>query len=202
MSFALAVLLLALPASAHVPMVRGQLVAVTHEAELIAVATVTDIKAIKPGTDELTAKIERRLLGHPSGDEVHFRGPHVLAAGERYVLFLRQRAGVWESVAPSGTIFPAKASDDRDYQAAIERLLAAFKQPDNAQAEGTWAALFPALRAANDTLRYNAALDLIAFIDAGHPPSAAQRQQIEQLLATKDLDPALRPILNAVMHRR
>jgi len=195
----LLVLIVGSAAWAHIPTVRGHLVASTRDAEIIVVGTVRDVTAVGPRSDDVDVTIDHKLRGATPQDKLRFRSPHQLGVGDRCVLFLRHAAGAWESVTPSGTIFPAKPSDDPDYQKVIGSLVSAFALPDAARPNAVRAALLPALTASNDTLRYHAALELAALAEAGHGPNPTEKAQLQSLLSKKDFDPALQPLIQGLL---
>lgn len=186
-------------ADAHLPVLRGRLVELVQQSEMIVAAKV---KQTQPaGEPESTTEIavERVLRGHAAEPTLSFRGAIHVAPGARYVFFLRRSGAVVECVQPSGVVFPALPQDDAVYGATIVAIGEALQADDRSRELKLRAALVPALSADAAALRYNAALELASMSAHGPPLGDGERARLERLLADPHTDPALRPLLSPLV---
>jgi hypothetical protein len=103
-------------------------------------------------------------------------------------------------VHSSGVHFPATEADDADYSRAVRQIAGALRLPEAKQVSAMRTALIPALQAKALELRYHAALELAALAHPGHELTDEQRKAIEAVRGAPDLDPALAPLLDRVLH--
>jgi hypothetical protein len=181
-------------------MLRGQLLDLVARADRIVIAQISTAERRPAGDTWLSARVVANLRGAPRPRTLRVLSPAYLASGRRYVLFLRQRGDVIESLAPPGTVFEALPADQRYYRHTLRQLGAAWQQAEPLRTTATRAALIGALGATPQALRYQAALDLSALTDAGHGPVAAERQRLERLIRRTN-DAALKGLLTSVMRR-
>ncbi len=186
-------------AAAHLPVLRGHLVEVVRQSDLVVVGRVTETRSAGAPVRETTVAVARVLRGASGEHLLVFRGRLDAAAGSRQVFFLRHAAPGLECVQPSGVIFPARAEDDEIYRDTVAAIGEALRDAGVAQGVKLRAALLPALSARPAALRYNAALDLVAFTEQGPPLGADERAKLQRLRADERTDPALRPLLSEAL---
>jgi hypothetical protein len=192
----LALLLIADPASAHIPNVAGKLVDCIQRSDVIVAGVVERMTDLDARTVEATVRVERTLLGELPGTTVTFAGGARFAVAQRYVIFLRREGATLVGVQPSGTYFPSAVSDDDQYAQVVTAVRAALVAPEAERVDRLRSALIPALRAGPRELRYNAALELGAL--AHHPLSAEHRAQLESIMTEPGIDPTLRRLIELV----
>ena len=193
-----ALLLWSQAAAAHIPQLSGKLVDCISHSDVIVAGTVDQVTDVTNRIVETTLKVEHVLAGEVAVPSVTFRGGARFAPHERYVVFLRRASGAFEGVQAAGTLFNSRPQDDGEYQQAIDSVRAALRAPPDAQVDRLRAALIPALRAAPQPLRYHAALELAALAHHG-PLNADNRQVLAALVADPGFDPALRPLVTALL---
>ena len=199
---AAALLAAALPATAHMPLVKGRLVDLTQRSDAIVIGRVSATAPIRDRQVVATVQIDRVL----SGDLAHqsrlaFRASSGLASGERQVLFLVRTDSGYASVQQPGTVFPCRPEDDATYLAAVTDVHRALTLRGDAQVTALRAALIPLLSASVAELRYHAALELSALAAGGHGPTPAEQAALARWLEAPGSDPALRPIVRSVSSR-
>jgi hypothetical protein len=192
-------LLLPAPSFGHVQTPRGRLVDVIQRSDVILIATIEASSELSPRLCDTTASVARVLRGGPITSTLSFRAPTGLATGQRYVMFLRREGTVFVSLAPSGTVFPVTPADDAAYEGAVNGIGAALTADESARVRALQAALVSALSAPSRELRYYAALDLAALDHGGHRLSDGERERLASLLRQDDTDPALQPLLGALV---
>ena len=191
----LALAALAPDADAHLPALRGRLIELVQQSDVIVAAKVKQTQPAGEPVSTTTIAVERVLRGHTAGPTLSFRGAIHVAPGARYVFFLRHSGAVVECVQPSGVVFPAPPQDDAVYRATIVAIGEALQADDPSRELKLRAALVPALSAGAAALRYNAALELASMSAHGPPLGDDERARLARLLADPHVDPALRPLL-------
>jgi hypothetical protein len=191
--------LAAAPVAAHIKTLTGHLIDIVGQSDLVVIGVVTEPASSSASGDELTIDVGATILGELEGKTLRARTSARLAAFERQVVFLKREPFGYRCVQPSGTRFAATPEDDADYRRAVQAVAAALRLPREQQIEPLRAALIPALRAASAPLRYHAALDLSSLTHGGHELTAAERVQVEAVRSAPDVDPNLRPILDALL---
>jgi hypothetical protein len=184
------------PAAAHLKVLRGKLLELVQRSNLIVIGTAERVIPIGTSLVDTTVKVAHVLAGTSTETRLTFRGPTRFAPGERYVFFLHHTPTGFAAEQDSGTVFPCTPADDAVYRRTVEALTHALRTAVATRDDAVRGALLPALTATPAPLRYHAALELRALADAGHPPNAAERARLEQLLRDPATDPALRPLLN------
>jgi hypothetical protein len=192
---------LAAPAFAHLQRLQGHLVELTQRSALIVIASVQRVRGSGTSRAEVTATVLSTLHGDTVNGTLIFGSPSGLAAGDRCVVFLTRQGAAWENAAPSGALFLVKPDDDTVYRKLIAGLDAALARPAAQRPDALRAALISVLSAANDTLRYDAGLELVALASDGHGPDSKEREELQRLSAAKDFDPALRPLVEGLLRQ-
>jgi len=190
-------LLAAQPSAAHVPQLRGRLIDLVAQSDVVLIGTVTEVRPTASRWHDTTMRVEQRLIGDAPDAVVTFRARPRVAPGQRFVFFLRRAGSNLECVQLSGTVFPAPAGDDAVYRATITAIGQALRLPAADRAAAMGAALIPALSAAAPPLRYHAVLELGAL--AHHGLSESQRRALERLAADPTTDPDIRPVLTSLI---
>ena len=198
-ALSLATVLAGTPAIAHLPAIRGKLVELVQRSDLIVIGSADRVIPVGTSLVDTTVTIAEVLAGTADEKHLTFRGPTRFAPGERYVFFLHRTPDGFAAQQDSGTVFPCTAADDAIYRSTVQALSHALQSDVAARPDAIRAALLPALTAMSDPLRYSAALELVSLAQSGHPPTLAERARIEQLLHDKATDPALQPLLNALL---
>lgn len=195
-----ALLLVALDtARAHIPQLRGRLLDLVAQSDVVAVGTVETASALDPRTNSTTVRIETALVGEAPGPTLTFRGAARFPVGSRFVFFLRRDGSGFECVQPSGTLFPARPQDDAAYRVTVTGIKLAQREPADKQPAALRTALIPALSAAVPTLRYHAVLELAAL--AHHGLSDTDRQALARIAADPSTDATIRPIIKTLLDR-
>ena len=184
---------------AHVQTVRGKLVDLVQRSDLIVIGTAAQVVHIDNTHVDTTVRIAAVLAGATAERRLTFRGPTRFAPQERYVFFLRRTATGFGALQESGTVFPCTPADDAIYRSTIHALRQALRAPEDTRADTVRAALIPALTAAAEPLRYHAAFEIRALTASGHPPTAEERTRLQALAGDPATDPALRPLLDAIL---
>lgn len=177
---------------------QGRLIDLIQHSDIIALGTADNVRTLDARQVDTDLRVEDTLVGTLKERTLTFRGPNGIAAGERYVVFLRRTATGFESIQPSGTIFPSRPQDDEGYRRAIQSISHALRADTGAQVTAVRAVLITALAASAQPLRYHAALELAALVRDGHAPTEAEQQRLTALIASPTLDPTLRPLLTAI----
>jgi len=187
------------PAAAHLNALSGHLIDIVAQSDVAIVGVVTKPASLSPGGKELTIDVGSVLLGELTEKTLKAQTSVRLAMGERQVIFLKREPFGYRCVQPSGTRFQAAPEDDADYRRVVNAIHIALQLPPDQQIQPLRAALIPALRSASMSLRYHAALDLGSLTHSGHELTAEERTQIEAIRSAAGVDPALRPILDALL---
>jgi hypothetical protein len=196
--FSVALLLGAVePAPAHVPQLRGRLVDLAAQSDLVIIGTVEQVGALDSRTKSTTVRIDATLAGEAPAATVTFRSGPRFATGRRFVFFLRRDGSGYECIHPAGTVFPSAVSDDDGYRAAVTAIRLALRGRPETQPAALRAALVPALSAAQPALRYHAVLELAALAHHGLSPS--ERQSLQRIAADPATDPAIRSIVRGIL---
>jgi hypothetical protein len=198
----LSLLLLISPAHAHVQAVRGRLVEVVGQSELVIIGTVEQLTPVGKRHADATVRVEAVLAGQTTTNALTFRTPTGLAPHARYAFFLRRVDQGLTSVAPSGAVFPARREDDASYRTAVTAVAAALRAGASTRTTELRSALLGTLSASAPALRYYAALDLAALAHAGPPLAASERATLERLVADPATDADLRPLLTGLLQQR
>jgi len=197
MAASLALLLLAAPAAAHLPQLRGRLIDLATQSDAIVLATVERSVSAAPQRNETTVRVERWLAGAATDEHVTFTAGPRFAAGQRYVFFLRRDPAGFTCLQPSGTVFASRPQDDRAYSEAIASIRAAGFADGELRAVLLRHAMIAALAAPAPALRFHAVLELAAL--AQHGVSDSERRAIERLLGDPATDPTIRPALTSLL---
>ena len=195
----LALLFLLSSAQAHVQVLRGRLVDVVGQSNLVVIGSVEELTPVGARHADATVRVDAVLAGVADTGRLTFRTPTSLTPGARYVLFLRRDGDRLASVAPSGALFPSGREDDAGYRRAIEAIAAALRADPSVRVTELRAALIGTLSASAPPLRYYAALDLATLDHADHPWTSSQRAALERLIADPGADADLRPLLSALL---
>ena len=188
---------LAQPAAAHIPPLRGRLIELVSQSDLIVAGTVEDVAPLAGRDSDTTVRVEARLLGESANPGLTFRAHSRFAPGQRFVFFLRHRDGGIECVQLSGTVFPARPEDDAAYREVVTGIARALRLGEGEREAALAAALIPALTAASPPLRYHAVLELAAL--AHHGLTTAEQHALAHLMADPAADPAIRPIVTEIL---
>jgi hypothetical protein len=186
-------------AQAHLQILRGRLVDAVQRSDLVVIGRVQRAQASGARTMVVTVQVDATLQGGKADTPLVVHSPSGLAPGQRYVLFLERSVGGWRSVAPSGTLFPARAEDDSGYERAVVSIRAALDVPVDGRLSALRAALIDALSASAPALRYYAALDLVGIGHGKHSLSASERAALAHALDAPGADPNLRPLLSPLL---
>jgi hypothetical protein len=181
------------PAAAHVPQLRGRLIDLVGQSDLVVVGTVEEVSAPDRRSYRATVRVDDTLIGEPAPPTLTARARLRFAIGQRFVFFLRRDGTAFECVQPSGAIFPSRPTDDAGYReavTAIRRALAVAPADRNAALR---AAVIPALSARAAYLRYQAVLELGALAHDGM--TASERALLERQVADPTTDPTIRSAL-------
>jgi hypothetical protein len=192
---ALLVLCAAGTARAHIPVLQGRLIDLIRRSDVIVLGTADQLQPVGARRVDVALTVDDVIVGSISEHTLIFRAPSGIAAGERYVVFLRRTGSSFESIQPSGTVFPSRPENDADYRRAITSISQALHRDPAQQVDAVRAALIATLSASPPPLRYHAALELSALTRDGHVPTEVERRHLAALLASPALDPALRPLL-------
>jgi hypothetical protein len=185
------------PAAAHVPQLRGRLIELVGQSDLIVVGTVENVRAVATRQHDTTIRLEGHLLGTTPAATVTVRARPRFAPGKRFVFFLRRAGAGLECVQPSGAVFPSRPEDDAAYRATITAIQQALRARGADRPAALRAALIPALSAAAPPLRYHAVLELGAL--SHHGLTGPERRSLERLAADPATDPAIRPVLTSLI---
>ena len=188
---------LAQPAAAHVPELRGRVIDLVSQSDLVVVGKVEYVAAIDTRLNDTTVRVEGHFIGETDETVLTFRAQRRFVPGQRFVFFLRRVGTSLECVQPTGTVFPSRPEDDAAYRetvAAIQRALGASVVDRPAALR---AAVIPALSAAAPPLRYHAALELAAL--AHHGLTESERASLERLVADSACDPTIRSIVTSIL---
>jgi hypothetical protein len=195
--FVAILVLAAQAASAHIPQVRGRLIDLVSQSDLIIVGSVENVKPVDAGRNETTARVVGELVGDTDDAAVTFRGRARFAPGQRSVFFLRRAGTSLEVLQPLGAVFASRPQDDAAYRATIVAIQRALPTPADERPAALRAAIIPALSAAAPPLRYQAALELAGLAHHGLTPS--ERHALERLAADPATDAAIRPLLASLL---
>jgi hypothetical protein len=187
------------PAAAHLQPLRGKLLDLVQRSDLIVIGSADRVVPIGASRVDTTVTVAHVLSGSFTEKQLTFRGPTRFAPGERYVFFLRRTPTEFLGAQDAGTVFPCTPADDAIYRSTIQGLSRALRSELATRPDAVRAALLPALTAEPLPLRYHAALELHALAQTGHPPNAAERARIEQLMRDPATDPALQPLLRGML---
>jgi hypothetical protein len=177
-------------AAAHIPQLRGRLIDLVGQSDLVVVGTVDSVSAVDTRLKSTTVRVEGNLVGAAPERRLTFRGRARFAPGRRFVFFLRRSGAGFECVQPSGTQFPSRPEDDAAYRDAVTAIQRALAVPVADRASALRAAMIPALSAGAARLRYYAVLELASL--AHHGLTEPERRALEQLAADPESDPAVR----------
>lgn len=194
-----ALILAAAPAWGHINVLRGRLVDLVKQSDVVIIGVVTVPASASTSGKDLEIDVVGTIRGTIDGKSLTARTSARLMQGERQVIFLAREGDGFRCVHGSGTRFPATADDDADYRRAVEGIAAALHLPEDEQIRALRAALIPALRAKSLPLRYHAGLELTALDHDGHPLTAAERAAIERIRAEPDFDATLSPIVDGLL---
>ena len=194
----LLVLLLSQPASAHIPVLRGRLIDLIQRSDVVVLGMAEQVRTLGTRHVDTDFRVDTVLAGTLPERTVTFRGPNGIATGDRYVVFLRRTGSSFESIQPSGTIFPSRPQDDDGYRRAVQSISQALRTDGATQVVLVRATLITTLSASAPPLRYHAALELAALVSDGHRPTEIEQQRLATLLASPSFDPALRPLLTSI----
>jgi len=196
---ALAVLSAASPGEAHINALRGRLIDLVRQSDVVIVGVVTRPASLSPSGKDLSIDVLEIIRGELDQKALTARAVAHLIAGERQVIFLKREGAGFRCVQASGTRFPATPEDDAEYRRTIEGIAAALRLPQDQQVGPMRAALIPALRSKATSLRYHAALELTSLNHEGHPLTAGEREAIQQVRNAPDFDPTLEPIVEGLL---
>ncbi len=188
------------PAAAHVPELRGRVIDLVAQSDLIVVGTVENVRPDAARLNVTTVRVEGQFIGETTDAILTFRARRRFATGRRFLFFLRRAGASLECVQPTGTVFPARPVDDaayRDTTTAIQRALGA---PVADRPAALRAAISSALSAPPPQLRYHAVLELAALAHQGLTES--ERQSLARLVADPATDPAIRPIVASILRTK
>ena len=187
------------PAAAHLPVLRGKLLELVQRSDLIVIGTADRVVPVGTSLVDTTVTIAQVLAGATDGEAAHVSGSDAFRAGGALRVLPASHAERFRRQQDAGTVFPCTPADDAIYRSTIQGLSRALRSDLATRPDAVRAALLPALGAQPAPLRYHAALELRALAQAGHPPNAAERARIEQLLRDPSTDPALQPLLQALV---
>lgn len=190
-------LCVAQPAAAHVPQLRGRLIDLVSQSDLVIVGTVESVRAIDGRVHDTTVRPQDSFVGTVSAETITFRANRRFAPGERFVFFLRRDGAGWECVQPPGTVFPSRPADDAAYRATVVAIQRALPVAAAERPAALRAAIIPALSATAAPLRYHAVLELGAL--AHHGLTESERQSLQRLVADPTTDAAIRPIVASLL---
>lgn len=185
------------PAAAHLPQVRGRLIDLATQGDVIVFATVEQSQRAAPRRNETRIRVARALVGAAAEETLAFIGGPRFAPGQRYLFFLRREGGDLTCLQPTGTVFAARPEDDRAYADAIAAIRAARGADENVRAVALRTAMITALGAPPAALRFHAVLELAALAHDGFPDR--ERRALQRIVADPNTDPALRPVLTAML---
>lgn len=194
----LSMLLLASAATAHVPAMKGRLVDLVNQSDLVVVGTVESVNAVS-GNKRLwddAVRVDETFIGEAPTKRIMVRSQTRLTADRRFVLFLRRSGDGYECLQPTGAVFPSRAEDDAGYRETVTAIQRGLRVPANDRAQALTGALIPALSAQSQQLRYQAVLEIAAL--AHHGLSDPQRRSLEQLAAQPDADPAVKALVKGL----
>jgi hypothetical protein len=197
----LAALIVASPTAAHIKTLRGHLIDLVRDSDIVIVGVVTLPASLSPSGKALEIDVVDTIDGEISEKALTARTSARLVAGERQVIFLKREKIGFRCVQPSGTRFASTPTDDADYRRVVEAIAAALRLPEAEQIEPLRAALIPALRAKSKPLRYHAALDLTSLTHDGHELTSEERAAIENVRDDPGFDPTLAPILDSLIRK-
>lgn len=196
---ALATAVVASPAAAHINMLRGHLIDLVRNSDVVIVGVVTVPASLSPSGKDLEIDVVDTIRGEISESSLTAQTQARLVAGERQIIFLKRQATGFHCVQPSGTRFAATPRDDADYRRAVKAIAAALRLPEARQIQALRAALIPALQAKSKPLRYHAALDLAALSHDGHDLTSEERINVGKVRAAPGFDPALAPVIDSLL---
>jgi hypothetical protein len=185
------------PARAHVPQLRGRLVDLVSQSDLIVVGTVDGTRAIEPRRHDTTVRVEGRFGGEPTPPILAFRSARRFAPGKRFVFFLRRDGTGLVCMQPSGTVFASRPDDDAAYRQTISAIQRALRAGVGQRTAALRAAIIPALSATSPALRHHAVLELGAL--AHHPLTDSERRALERIAADPATDAAIRLIVTSLL---
>ena len=176
---------------------RGRLIDLVSQSDLIVVGTVESVRPIDGRVHDTTVRPHDSFVGTAGADPIIFRAKRRFAPGERFVFFLRRDGGGWECVQPAGTVFPSRPVDDAAYRATVVAIQRALSVDAAERPAALRAAIIPAVSATAPPLRYHAVLELGAL--AHHGLTDTERQSLQRLVVDPATDAAIRPILASLL---
>jgi hypothetical protein len=185
-------------AAAHVPQLRGRIIDLVSQSDLVVVGTVESVRALEARQYDTSVRVEGQIIGAAAEPTLTFHARLRFAPGQRFVFFVRRAGADLECVQPSGTVFPARPEDDAAYHAAISGIERALAVAVDQRPAALRAVIIPALSATAPPLRYHAILELDAL--AHHGLTEPERQSLERLSADPTTDPAIRPLVTSLLH--
>lgn len=192
----LCVVFLAPAAAAHVPELRGRLIELVNQSDLVVVGTVERVNAVDKRRRDTTVLVEGSFIGAAPQAPLTFRGEVRFTAGHRFVFFLRRNGNEYECLQPNGARFASRPEDDAVYRDTVTAVQQALLTGANERAAALQAALLPALSSQAPQLRYHAVLEMAAL--AHHGLTAPQRRSLERLAADPHADPAIRQLVRGL----
>jgi len=197
----LAIVAAASSSAAHINVLRGRLVDLVQQSDIIIVGVITLPASLSPDRKSLGIDVVATLLGELDQKALTAKTSTRLIAGERQVIFLKREGSGFRCVQPAGTRYPAAAADDAAYRAAVDGIAAALRLPDDQQVHPLRAALIPALSSKSLPLRYHAALELASLNHEGHELTVEERAAIEKVRSAPDFDPSLREVVEGLLRQ-
>jgi hypothetical protein len=190
------------PARAHIKALRGHLIDLVRDSDVVIVGIVTLPASASPSGKDLVIDVVDTIDGTISETTIKAGTSARLVAGKRQVIFLKREGAGFRCVQPSGTRFASTLTEDADYRRVVKAIAAALRLPEAEQIQPLRAALIPALQAQSMPLRYHAALDLASLSHEGHELTTEERGAIETIRNDGGLDPALAPVVDRLLRKR
>ncbi|MGH7786635.1 MAG: hypothetical protein ACRERC_07195 [Candidatus Binatia bacterium] len=185
------------PATAHLPQMRGRLIDLVSQSDVIVIATVERTRAAALRQHDTTVRVEEHIAGLSTPAEITFRSARRFAPGKRYTFFLRREATGLVCAQPSGTVFAARPEDDASYRQTVAAIQRALRTGAAEHTAALRAAIIPALSSPAPALRFHAVLELGAL--AHHGLADADRQALERVAADPRTDATIRPIVSDLL---
>jgi hypothetical protein len=198
----IAIVALASSLAAHINVLRGRLVDLVRQSDVIIIGVVTLPASLSPDRKSLGINVVETLRGELDQKALTAQTSARLINSERQVIFLKREGSGFRCVQPSGTRFPATPADDAVYRGAIDGIAAALRLPEDQQVHPLRAALIPALSSKSLPLRYHAALELSSLQHEGHELTAEERTAIEKVRSAPDFDPSLRDMVEGLLRQQ
>lgn len=190
MTLAVGAVLVPLAAAAHLEFASGRLLDLAARADSVVLARVVRLEPTQGSLRRIVVDDVRDAAGAQQLDSLQAPQRMALEIGATYLFFVDAARPQARVLQPEGTVLRIGA-DGAASLAAVERLRAALRLDDGAIA----AALIDLLSAAEEELRWHAALALLDWRHPGHSLAPAERQRLQSLLSSENFDPGLRTLL-------